>query len=47
MGGLFDQFPKDYRHGVKWYEADVSKWCIYLWEVLGKEKVEASHPQHF
>lgn len=29
------EFPHDYRHGVRWYQWDPTKWCIYVWSLLG------------
>jgi len=29
------EFPIDYRHGVKWYEWDPTKWFIYVMSLLG------------
>ncbi|KAB8256230.1 hypothetical protein BDV32DRAFT_141422 [Aspergillus pseudonomiae] len=31
-------FPYDYRNGVHWYQADITKWCIWVWEKLGLAK---------
>ena len=29
------RFPSDYRNGVRWYQWDPSKWCIFLCAKLG------------
>ena len=29
------RFPVDYRNGVRWYDWDPSKWCIYLMSKVG------------
>jgi len=29
------RFPADYRNGVRWYDWDPSKWCIYLMSKVG------------
>ena len=29
------RFPGDYRNGVRWYDWDPSKWCIYLMSKVG------------
>lgn len=28
-------FPSDYRNGVKWYDIDIIKWNIWIWEKIG------------
>jgi stearoyl-CoA desaturase (delta-9 desaturase) len=28
-------FPMDYRNGIEWYEPDISRWIIWVWEKLG------------
>ena len=29
------RFPNDYRNGIRWYDWDPTKWCIYLMAKLG------------
>ena len=29
------RFPADYRNGIRWYDWDPTKWCIYLMSKLG------------
>jgi stearoyl-CoA desaturase (delta-9 desaturase) len=39
------EFPKDYRHGVKWYEWDPTKWCIWVWALMGQAyQLHRCHP---
>lgn len=39
------EFPRDFRHGVKWYEWDPTKWCIMVWSWFGlANNLHRSHP---
>ena len=29
------RFPADYRNGIRWYDWDPTKWCIYVMSRLG------------
>jgi stearoyl-CoA desaturase (delta-9 desaturase) len=41
------EFPKDYRHGVQWYEWDPTKWAVYVLSLFGFTfNLWRSNPQH-